>query len=82
MHLMTDCFKVLPILPGNNLGYFSKIKLWAVIYGNGLINYLLFIWLVASNMKDKRIIRLKEAHFCTSGIPEKSFWEQFIEIFK
>lgn len=41
-----------------------------------------FIRLVASNMKDKRIIRLKEAHFCTSGIPEKSFWEQFIEIFK
>jgi len=41
-----------------------------------------FIRLVASNMKDKRIIRLKEAHFCTLGIPEKSFWEQFIEIFK
>lgn len=63
MHLMTDCFKVLPILPGNNLGYFSKIKLWPVIYGNGLINYLFFIRLVASNMKDKRIIGLKEAHF-------------------
>lgn len=41
-----------------------------------------FIRLVASNMKDKRIIGLKEAHFCTSGIPEKSFWKQFIEIFK
>lgn len=52
------------------------------MYGNGLINYLLFIRLVASNMKDKRIIGLKEAHFCTSGIPEKSFWKQFIEIFK
>lgn len=33
------------------------------MYGNGLINYLLFMRLVASNMKDKRIIRLKEAHF-------------------
>lgn len=41
-----------------------------------------FIRLVGSNMKDKRIIGLKEAHFCTSGIPEKSFWKQFIEIFK
>lgn len=41
-----------------------------------------FIRLVGSNMDDKRIIGLKEAHFCTSGIPGKSFLEQFIEIFK
>lgn len=41
-----------------------------------------FIRLVDSSMKDKRIIGLKEAHFCTSGISEKSFFEQFIEIFK
>lgn len=41
-----------------------------------------FIRLVDSNMNDNRIIRLKETHFCTSGIPKKSFFEQFIEIFK
>lgn len=41
-----------------------------------------FIRLVDSNMNDKRIIRLKEAHFCTSDIPKKSFFEQFIGIFK
>lgn len=41
-----------------------------------------FIRLVDSNMNDKRIIGLKEAHFCTSDIPKKSFFEQFIGIFK
>lgn len=41
-----------------------------------------FIRLVEANMKDKRIIRLKEAHFCTSGSSEESFFEQFIKIFK
>lgn len=41
-----------------------------------------FIRLVDSNINDKRIIRLKEAHFCTSGISKKSFFEQFIGIFK
>lgn len=41
-----------------------------------------FIRLVEANMKDKRIIRLKEAHFCTSGSAEESFFEQFIKIFK
>lgn len=41
-----------------------------------------FIRLVDSNMNDKRIIGLKEAHFCTSDIPKKSFLGQFIGIFK
>lgn len=41
-----------------------------------------FIRLVDSNMNDKRMIGLKEAHFCFSGIPKKSFFEQFIRIFK
>lgn len=37
-----------------------------------------FIRLVDSNMNDKKIIGLKEAHFCISDIPKKSFLEQFI----
>lgn len=41
-----------------------------------------FIRLVDANMNDERIIELKEAHFCTSDIPKKSFFEQFIGIFK
>lgn len=41
-----------------------------------------FIRLVDANMNDERILGLKEAHFCTSDIPKKSFFEQFIGIFK
>lgn len=41
-----------------------------------------FIRLVDANMNDERIVGLKEAHFCTSDIPKKSFFEQFIGIFK
>lgn len=41
-----------------------------------------FIRLVDANMNDERIVGLKEAHFCISGIPKKSFFEQFIGIFK
>lgn len=41
-----------------------------------------FIRLVDSNINDKRITGLKEAHFYTSGISKKSFFEQFIGIFK
>lgn len=41
-----------------------------------------FIRLVNSNMNDNRMIGLKEAHFCISGISKKSFLEQFIRIFK
>ena len=41
-----------------------------------------FIRLVDLNMNDRRIIGLKEAHFCTSDIPKKTFFEQFIRIFK
>lgn len=41
-----------------------------------------FIRLVDSNMNDKRIIGLKDAHFSISSIPKKSFFEQFIRLFK
>lgn len=41
-----------------------------------------FIKLIDSNMNDKRILRQKEVHFCTSGFPKKSLFEQFIRIFK
>lgn len=41
-----------------------------------------FIRLVDANMNDERIVGLKEAHFCTSDIPKKSYFEQFIRIFK
>lgn len=41
-----------------------------------------FIRLVDSNMNDKRIIGLKEAHFYISEIPKKSFFKQLIGIFK
>lgn len=41
-----------------------------------------FIRLVDANMNDERIVGLKEAHLCTSDIPKKSFFEQFIGIFK
>lgn len=38
-----------------------------------------FIRLVDSNMNDKRIIGLKEAHFCTSDIPKKSFFKEILQ---
>ena len=75
-------FQSISEFAGKQFGLFFKDKVMISDVWKCLINYLLFIRLVASNMKDKRIIRLKEAHFCTLGIPEKSFWEQFIEIFK
>ena len=40
-----------------------------------------FIRLVNSNINDKRITGLKEAHFSISDIPKKSFLKQFIRRF-
>ena len=61
MPLMTGCFKVLPTLPRNSLGYSSKQKLKSVMYGNGLINYLLHL--------SRNIIRLNYIVFLNSNLP-------------